>query len=246
MMAKDDVLSETTMRVDIANNRVYGNGVVGAYSEHDLYVQAASPIVEGNFIGPNRSGSQGSSYKSRSSGEVFRHNYVLCTARCLDFVQSEDQRNGIVKQPDYGTDYVYSNTIISTGPGAIHYGGDNMGEQNSSGITSTVFVPPTPYRRHLRYWNNTYTLTTDTYKDNVFALSSKDTEVDAWGNTFNFNFTGQELSWLYFAGTLRLGPGNVINGTKIALDAQVGATAGIYAVTAGNPVPSDPRIQQLN
>jgi hypothetical protein len=252
IMAKDGLLSETTTRVAIANNRVYGNGVVGSYSEHDLYVQAASPIVEGNFIGPNRSGSQGSSYKSRSSGEVFRHNYVRCTARCLDFVHSEEQSNGIVKQPDYGTDYVYSNTIISTGPGAIHYGGDNMGEQNSDAVTTVVFVPPVPYRKNLRFWNNIYTLTTAMYRTQVFALSAQETQVDAWSNTFNLSgFTGGGyVSWVIWSGTLRLGPGNVVNGNvpipAEANDAEGTATPGIYSVTTDNPIPSDPKIQQLD
>jgi hypothetical protein len=234
------------VRIDIANNRIFGNGVEGSYSEHDLYIQAANPIVEGNFMGPNRPGSEGSTYKSRSSGEVFRRNYIICTARCLDFVQSEDQGNGIAKQPDYGTDYVYSNTIMSSGPEAIHYGGDNMGEQNSDGATSAVFVAPVPYRKHLRFWDNTFTLTTSTYKCRVFALSAKDTEVDAWDNKFHFNFTGQDLSWLGFAGTLRLGPGNAIDGAKVALNGQVGSTPGIYSVTMGTPIPSDPQLQQLH
>lgn len=247
IMAKDDLLSETTMRATIANNRVYGHGVSGSYSEHGFYVQAASPIVEGNFIGVNRAGSTGSSYKSRASGEVFRHNYVLCTAMCLDFVQSEESVNGIAIQPDYGTDYVYSNTIVSTGPPAIHYGGDNRGQQNSESVTSTVFVPPVPYRKHLRFWNNTYTLTTSTYKGWIFQLSAKETEIDAWGNTINLNFSGGgQISWLQYAGQLRLGPSNIVNGPQ-PVDAQTdsGAVAGIFGVTSGNPIPSDPKLQQL-
>jgi hypothetical protein len=248
VMAKDGLLSEASVRLNIANNRVYGNGVSGSYTEHNLYVQAADPVVEGNFIGQVRAGSLGSSYKSRSSGEVFRRNTVICSARCLDFVQSEDQQNGIAAQPDYGTDYVYSNVIVSSGPEAIHYGGDNMGEQNSNAVTSVVFVPPVPYRKHLRFWNNTYTLTTSTYKDWIVHLSAQETGMDAWGNTFNINFTGGgQLSWLQYAGQLRLGPLNVINGTQ-PVDAQTGAgaIAGIYSVTTGNPIPADPKIQQLN
>jgi hypothetical protein len=251
MMAKDESLSEATQRVNIANNRIYGNGVVGSYSEHDLYVQAANPLVEGNFIGPNRSGSVGSSYKSRSSGEVFRHNYVICTSRCLDFVHSEEQSHGIAKQSDYGTDYVYSNTLVSDGPEAIHYGGDNMGEQNTNGITSEVFVPPLPYRKHLRFWNNSYALSTATYRTHVFALSAQETQVDAWGNTFNLSaFKGNGyVSWVLWSGTLRFGPGNVtIGAPPIPAEANgpdATATEGIYSVTTGNPIPDDPKIPQL-
>lgn len=243
MMAKDGMLSETTLRITIANSRIYGNGVPGSYLEHGFYVQAANPIIEGNFIGGNRSGSEGSSYKSRASGEIFRRNYVICSARCIDFVHTEEQTNGIAKRPDYGTDYVYSNTIVSSGPEAIHYGGDNMGEQESG---AAIFVPPLPYRRHLRFWNNTYSLTTSSYRAQIFDLSEKATEVDAWGNTFNLNFTGNRLSWVGQAGQLRLGPGNVINGTQPA-DAEEGAASdGRFSVTTVGTLPSDPLLSTLN
>jgi parallel beta-helix repeat protein len=247
LMAKDNMLSETTLRVTIANNRVYGHGVAGSYSEHGFYVQAASPIVEGNYIGQVRAGSQGSSYKSRASGEVFRHNYVVCSAFCADFVQTEEQTNGIAVQPDYGTDYVYANTFVSEGA-AIHYGGDNRGEQNSQSVTAVEFVPPVPYRKHLRFWNNTFNLSTSAYRLWLFKLSARETEMDAWGNTFNLTFTGGgQLSWLGFAGQLRLGPGNVVHGSA-PVDAQTdsGAVAPLFSVTSGAPIPTDPKLQQLN
>jgi hypothetical protein len=243
LMAKDEVLSQTSRRVTLANNRVYGHGVAGSYSEHGFYVQAASPIVEGNFIGVNRPRSSGSSYKSRSSNEIFRYNHVLCTALCMDFVQSEEQSNGIVKQPGYGTDYVYGNTIISSGPPVIHYGGDNRGEQEQDG--GPTFVPPVPYRRYLRFWDNTFNLTTSTYRDNVFRLSALETEVDAWNNTFNLNFTGAgDLSWVDVAGTLRLGPGNVINGRKPVEGGQ-NARRQNFSVTTNQPIPADPKLETL-
>lgn len=72
------------------NSRVYGNGVVGSYYEHNFYVQAHMPVIEGNYIGEVRAGSEGSSYKSRSSGEVFRYNYVVSSTRAMDWVYSED------------------------------------------------------------------------------------------------------------------------------------------------------------
>lgn len=243
LMAKDELLSETTQRVTIANNRIYDNGVAGSYSEHGLYVQAASPVVEGNFIGRVRANSEGSSYKSRASGEIFRHNYIVCSAFCMDFVQSEEQANGIVRQQNYGTDYVYGNTIVSDG-GGIHYGGDNMGEQERG---QAVFVPPVPYRKHLLFWNNHLILTTATYRTWLFKLSAKETVMDAWNNTFIMNFTGVgELSWLFIAGQLRLGADNVVKGHAV-VDAQgdSGATVDFYEVTKGNgPIP-DPALQLL-
>jgi hypothetical protein len=253
-MAKDGMLSETVQRIDFANNRVYGNGVSGVYLDHNFYVQASSPITEGNFIGTLRPGALGSSFKSRSARDIIRRNTIVCAARCLDLVESDDQQNGIAALPTYGTDYVYSNTINSSGPEAIHYGGDNFGEQNSAGFTTTVFVPTSaqPYRQHLRFWNNTYTVTTNTYRDNVFSLSAQQTQADAWGNTFNlsgFTGAGQE-SWLNWAGTLRLGPANTTNGTAPidAINNGPGDTAipGIYSVTTGTPIPADPLLPLLN
>ena len=243
-MAKDDILAETSVRLTLANNRVYSNGVAGSYSEHGFYVQAVSPVVEGNYMGRLIPTAQGSSYKSRSSGEVFRRNTVDCTAFCMDFVQSEESKNGVAAQADYGTDYVYGNTITSTNAGSIHYGGDNQGEQQR-GVAAT-FVPPVPYRKHLRFWNNTYTVTSSTYRMGLFRLSAKETEADMWGNTFNVNFTGAGLiSWLEVAGTLRLGA-NTLNGHAIA-DVQVddSPNAANWSITTGAPIPTDPRLQVL-
>lgn len=128
-MAKDGVLSEACKRLVLRNNRIYGNGVNGSYLEHNVYMQSTNPIVEGNYFGQVRAGSQGSTYKSRSSGEVFRYNYVEASARAIDFVHSEDQAAGIAAQPDYGTDYIYGNIIVNDhnlpNGGAyepIHYG----------------------------------------------------------------------------------------------------------------------------
>src|SRR5262249_22813757 len=144
------------------------------------------------------------------------------------------------------TDYVYGNTIHSSGPEAIHYGGDNLGEQNSGGVTSTVFVPPASYRKHLLFWNNSYTLTTSAYKDWLIALSALSIQADAWGNTWNLAFSGGgQLSWLEWAGTLRLG-GNLVTGTQPA-NAQTssGASSTQFSVNANSPTPTDPNLTYL-
>ncbi|MBK8476314.1 MAG: right-handed parallel beta-helix repeat-containing protein [Opitutaceae bacterium] len=137
-MAKDGLLSETCRRVTVRGCRVYGNGVVGSYYEHNFYVQCHLPVIEGNYIGRVRAGSEGSSYKSRSSGEIFRYNYVEGSSRAIDWVYSEEQdTDGIVTQPEYGTDFAYGNVIVndtqasSFASSPIHYGGDNLGRAGS-------------------------------------------------------------------------------------------------------------------
>lgn len=237
VMAKDGMLSQAGERVTLTNSRIYGNGVSGSYLEHGVYMQSASPRVEGNYFGKVRAGSQGSSYKSRSSGELFRNNVVIASARAIDFVHAEEQEQGIAALPDYGTDYVTGNTIVSDGPEAIHYGGDNLGEQDGGAL----FVPTKPYRKALYFWNNTVTLDGGSaWRINVFDLSLRDTTAYVWGNTFNLSggAAGGEFSWLQWAGQLKLGT-NTVNGIQPA-KARSDANGAAYSVTTGNAAPTTP------
>jgi hypothetical protein len=233
-MAKDGELAHAGERITLRNSRLYGNGVVGQYLQHNVYMQSTSPRVTGNYLGKLKSGALGSTYKSRSSDERFSGNYVIASARALDFVHSEDQANGIAAQPLYGTDHVYGNTIVSDGPEFIHYGGDNMGEQ---GPEAAIFVPPLPYRKKLYFYNNVCTQTYAGWRCMAFMLSAKETGAEAWGNTFNLAFTGGgQVSWLNFAGQLKLGANTMTGATPT--DARDGATNdGRYLVTRGNPPP---------
>jgi hypothetical protein len=71
----------------------------------------------------------------------------------------------------------------------------------------------------------------------AFMLSAKETGAEAWGNTFNLAFTGGgQVSWLNFAGQLKLGANTMTGATPT--DARDGATNdGRYLVTRGNPPP---------
>jgi hypothetical protein len=105
---------DTINRFTLRKSFLTGNGVVGASTEHNAYIQATSPIIEGNYFGPLIVGALGSSYKSRASGEIFRYNWVEANARAIDFVEPEDQTSGTVgiyDQADYGIDHVYGNII---------------------------------------------------------------------------------------------------------------------------------------
>lgn len=255
-MAKDDSLTETVRRIDIANNRIYLNGAFGSFYDHDIYVQSDSPVIEGNYLGPVIAGSEGMPLKDRSARAIVRQNTIDCTvgSGCMYLVESNDQASGIPTLPYYGTDYVYNNTIVSGGNEAILYGGGNFGYQNRDGVTTTVFVPPqgvNPYRKHLRFWNNSYALKSRDWADKIFFLAAQETQVDAWNNTFDLTgFTGgNAVSWLYWAGTLRLGPGNVVKGTTPIPawnDGREAATPGIYTLITGAMIPSDPLLQTLH
>jgi hypothetical protein len=245
-MSKDGTLDAACERITVRSNRVFGNGVVGSWYEHNLYIQTTNPIIEGNYFGLTRDGSLGSTYKSRSSGEIFRYNYVEASARAIDWVYSEDQTPGIATQGDYGVDYAYGNVIVNDcglancASSPIHYGGDNLGEQEDS---STLFTPDTPYRAHLYFYNNTVVnkvSTADAWRANVFDLSLRDTTVDAWNNVFYFQGTSN-FSWVQSAGKLNLRGANLAYGATVA-DASDTALAVNYAVARpGTLVTTDPK-----
>jgi hypothetical protein len=245
-MAKDGTLEEACERITVRTSRVWGNGVVGSYLEHNLYIQSTNPIIEGNYFGLTRAGSEGSTYKSRSSGEIFRYNYVEASARAIDWVYSEDQTPGIATQPDYGVDYAYGNIIVNDcglancASQPIHYGGDNLGEQEDS---STLFTPDTPYRAHLYFYNNTVINRSDTsasWRSSVFDLSLRDTTVDAWNNVFFFQGS-TNFSWVQSAGKLNLRGANLAYGVTVA-DASDMAVAVNYTVSKqGTLASGDPK-----
>ena len=231
VMTKDSSTAEMCERITLRNNRIFGNGAVGSYLDHNVYMQSTNPIVEGNFFGQLRMGALGSSYKSRSSGETFRYNYVQASARAVDWVQSEDSNPGITTQPDYGTDYAYGNVFVNdqnlplgaaTNP--IHYGGDNCGEQSItvgsiSATTAATSVASTIastchgeiYRQHLYFYNNTVINNTSAYAS-VVELSLDSGQVDAWNNIFYFSGGGQ-FALLDSVGKMNLRGTNLIFGT---------------------------------
>ena len=254
-MSKDDTMLEACERITIRNSRVYGNGVVGSYTQHNVYIQTTNPIVEGNYFGVLRAGAAGSSYKSRCSGEIFRYNYVEASARAIDWVYAEDSggesgssATGIATQPDYGTDYAYGNIIVndcSLGNCAgnpIHYGGDNCGEQDN---VATLFVqsPYVPYRSHLYFFNNTMISrvnSTDSYRTTVFEPSLRGTTIEVWNNVFSFSGTAQ-YSWVSSAGQINLRGNNLVYGATVA-DASDLALAVNYTVSKlGTIVSTDPK-----
>ncbi|MDQ5896723.1 MAG: hypothetical protein QG612_809, partial [Pseudomonadota bacterium] len=100
--------------------------------EHNLYMQTARALYEGNDIGALIPGARGSSLKDRSSGTVVRYNRITAAARALDLVEIEGGVRPVREDPVYGQAWVYGNLIVNdfSQPGAgsvklIHWGGDN-------------------------------------------------------------------------------------------------------------------------
>lgn len=219
--ANGEDLQFTSSRIKVRNCRIYGNGVPSSFLEHNLYIQAHSPTIEGCYIGKLRGNSLGSTYKSRSSSEIFRYNWVESSARALDFVQSQDNTNGIPIQPNYGVTWCYGNTIINDeGMGTpqavnpLHFGGDTGGEQEAS---TSEWVADTPYKTQLYFWNNTYyqkKTTTTAYDTSFFDLSLRSTRVDAWNNIF-YAVGNTTFTWLEMAGILNFRGTNIVYGSTI-------------------------------
>ena len=123
----------------VRNCRIYGNGMVGRSTEHNLYVQARGPLIEGNFIGTLRNGALGSAYKSRSTGEVFRYNTVVAAQRLVDFVEPEEQTQGLNLRADQPFVHCYGNLFINDFKSAyggsvqpIHLGQDKFPEEGGA------------------------------------------------------------------------------------------------------------------
>jgi hypothetical protein len=249
--AKDDTLAGATERLTVRSSRVYGNGRPDDYLAHNFYVQSTNPVIEGNYIGQTRAGSQGSSYKSRSSGEIFRFNYVVASARALDFVHSENDDQGILIQPDYGQDFVYGNIIVndaSTPNGAatvpIHFGGDNLGEDNEADQQQSVegtcagCVPPGAYRSHLFFFSNLFwsrASSADAGIVSVFEPSLASTKVHAWDNLFSLHGSAY-YCWLQYAGTVEILGHNLVEvetGGKV-FDSDNDASVALWGAAKGN------------
>jgi hypothetical protein len=243
-MAKDGSLATACERIVLRSNRIHGNGVVGSYLEHNVYMQSTNPIVEGNYLGVTRPGSLGSSYKSRSSGEIFRYNWVEASARAIDWVEAQDQAQGVAAQADYGVDYAYGNVVVNDcalgacAANPIHYGGDQEGEQ---GTSATELVTKTPYRRHLFFYANTLVSRVGTktaYHVTAFQPSLRATTIDAWDDVFAF--TGDaHATWIDLAGQAHLVGASLVQGDVAPASDQ--AAAPNVAVTTTGLVHGDPR-----
>jgi Putative Ig domain len=216
---------DTCQRFTMRKSFLTRNGVFNSGTEHNAYIQCTNPVIEGNYFGPLIDGSYGSSYKSRSSGEVFRYNWVETNARAIDLVEPEEQVSGIVglyDQADYGIDHVYGNVI------AVDE--DQMKSQNG------VYHP-----FHFGSDKNTYPafdpvyLSTNTSiieRDNRWTGTAGSYAVFPAGSSINTTSTSGSFSVSSFpSGTLAVGLRIVVYGNNTG---GSGLYAGTYLVSATN------------
>jgi hypothetical protein len=74
-------------------NYIHRNGNPGSYTEHQLYLQGWGQVAQFNRIDNYAEGAEGSNWKSRGLGDIFRYNYIGAgAARQMDLVDVEDSK----------------------------------------------------------------------------------------------------------------------------------------------------------
>lgn len=123
----------------IEYNKIYQNGVVDSVFEHNVYSEAEGITVQFNYFGDVVDGAKGHSFKDRSSGLIFRYNYVNGGAnRQLDL--SDIPFEGEVwdelrSKDDYHQSFIYGNIFVERNTNLVNYnmfqfGGDQSNTSN--------------------------------------------------------------------------------------------------------------------
>lgn len=199
--SKED--AQASRGVTLRANRIYDNGNVGSWFEHNLYIQAARVLYEGNYIGQLIPGAKGSSLKDRSSATVVRYNHIVAAARALDLVEIEGGVKPVMDDPLYPHAWVYGNLIDNDWklPGRasvklIHWGGDNDPRYFRTGT--------------LHFYNNTVRINADRldfWYVSLFDLPTETQKVSARANIVESRGTS-ELRLGADTGTIELADSN--------------------------------------
>lgn len=203
--SKED--AQASSGVTLRANRIHANGNVGSWFEHNLYVQAARVLYEGNYIGQLIPGARGSSLKDRSSATVVRYNHIVAAARALDLVEIEGGVKPVMDDPYYPHAWVYGNLIDDDwklpGRGSvklIHWGGDNDPRYFRTGT--------------LHFYNNTVRINADKldfWYVSLFDQPSETQKVALHANIFESRGSS-DLRLGTDAGTIELADTNWISG----------------------------------
>ena len=110
----------------ICNNWIYQCSAVDSFHTHSAYTECIGTIYEHNYIQKVITGSNGDSVKERSSGVVFRYNYIETSANAIslrDPSSENSNQNGWLESQaldSFGellinSAFVYGNTFINNG-----------------------------------------------------------------------------------------------------------------------------------
>jgi hypothetical protein len=229
-LSKSETEATLVRDILVEGCHIFGNGAVGEWLEHNIYMQALGMTVQYNRFGRLRDGSLGANLKDRSAGTVIRYNYIEGTVRLLDLVDAQEDAADAQADPRYRQTFVYGNVLIS-GPNdaaaLVHYGGDTTGfEQN--------FRKGTLY-----FYNNTVIESAnsgDIWDTILVNADTNDEHVDLRNNviwssgTTNFHLLG-------LAGQAAVGPNWISSGYIPALDGSTATvTVGTGVITGRDPM----------
>jgi hypothetical protein len=197
--------ARTSSYVTLRGNDIYGDGMSGNQLVHNIYVQGVRSLYEGNYIGNQIVGAEGSSLKDRSSGPVIRNNYIVASARAIDLVDTEDSPV-VLADPLYNYGWVYGNVIVDNcalgicSTDLIHWGGDSQGDQASS---------PNYHNGPLYVYDNTIVVETSpaTFtRFGIFDMPSNQQSIEAADNIiwFTNNAANDILELGICCGTINL------------------------------------------
>eukprot|EP01013_Petalomonas_cantuscygni_P035738 TRINITY_DN645_c0_g2_i1.p1 TRINITY_DN645_c0_g2~~TRINITY_DN645_c0_g2_i1.p1 ORF type:complete len:518 (-),score=105.52 TRINITY_DN645_c0_g2_i1:449-2002(-) len=215
-----------TTNVTVAGNRIYGNGVVGSFYEHNTYTEAVGITYEGNWFGPLCAGCLGNNLKDRSAGTVVRYNWFDGGNRQMDLVDGGAE---FAMMASYMDTYVYGNVITElTDDGNrqhIHFGFDGN---------------PVQGRGTLHVYYNTF-VSERTGRTTLVRLSSAAQTANFYNNVIYTTAAANELEILADALGTALLDGNWVRA------GFVNSFAGAAAVTEQNTVnPSPPETVPVN
>jgi hypothetical protein len=223
--------ARTSYYITLRGNDIFANGQVGQELDHNIYVQGVRSLYEGNYIGTEISGAQGSSLKDRSSGAVIRYNYIEASLRAIDLVDTQISPE-VLSDPLYNYAWVYGNVIVDNyalGIGSgdlIHWGGDSQGDQSPS---------PNYHNGPLFFYFNTVVIENDpSYeRDGIFDMPSSQQSVQASNNVFYFtgNNPNTQVEFGICCGTINLDDSNWIS-TGWNTSVEVGNTVTVTGTQA--------------
>ncbi|NUP07496.1 MAG: right-handed parallel beta-helix repeat-containing protein [Polyangiaceae bacterium] len=182
---------DATSRVLIEANRIYQNGSLTDWYEHNVYNEVHDVTYQFNYFGEPRAGQQGvlgANIKERSSGVVIRYNWIEDGGHLIDLVDTQEAQADSATMPSFHESHVYGNILVRNGTdkgSMVHYGGDSGEFQN--------------YRKGtLFFYQNTLVVKNEGAHEydapEVFEISTNEESLEAVNNIFYSSSAPSELT----------------------------------------------------
>lgn len=217
-----------TQDILIEGNKIFGNGIVGSYYQHNTYTAGINVTYQYNYMGALRSGAGGNNLKDRSAGLVVRYNWIENGNRQLDLVDAEDSDN-LVNHPAYRKTFVYGNVLLEgEGEGnsqMVHYGGDSGNESI--------------YRKGTLFFYNNTLMSTRSGNTTLLRLSSNDEFAAVSNNIVHVSAEGSRLALLARNGQLEIRNNWFKTGYRVSHD----SFSGVLTDNGSSIVGADPAFQ---